>query len=130
MTVRLASLALVLSFAVTGPTSAGEVYRVTANRGGEPMTYEVTFGGGKLSERWTAFDPASRTFVYLTWRRGTAEPKPAGTIWDHRTGATINLYKFPGVEQPLPVIPSIKEMKVCPLTGDNAFRSTVAAFYD
>jgi len=130
MTARFATFALALSTAVATPAPAGQVYRVTATRGGAPMTYEVKFGGGKLFEQWTAFDPASGTFVYLTWPRGREQPKPAGAIWDHRTGATIHLYKFPGVEQPLPVIPSVEDLKVCPLTGDKGFHITLAEIYD
>jgi hypothetical protein len=130
MTARFATFALALSTAVTAPAPAGQVYRVTTTQGREPTTYEVKFGGGKLFEQWTAFDPASRTFVYLTWPRGREQPKPAGSIWDHRTGATINLYKFPGVEQPLPVIPSVEELKVWPLTGDKGFHASPAAIYD
>jgi hypothetical protein len=130
MTARFAIFALALSTGVTAPAAAGQVYRVTATRGGEPTTYEVKFGGGKLFEQWTAFDPASGTFVYLTWPRGRDEPKLAGSIWDHRTGATVHLYTFPGVEQPLPVIPSVEELKVCPLAGDRGFHAAPVAIYD
>jgi hypothetical protein len=132
MTARFATLALALFGAVTVTTSspAGEVYRVTATRGGKPLTYEVKFGGGKLFEQWTAFDPVSKKFVYLTWPRRQDRPKPTGSIWDHRTGQTINLYKFPGVEQPLPVIPSIDDLKFDPLTGDTGFTATAVVTYD
>jgi hypothetical protein len=128
MIARFATLAL--SAAVAAPAPAGDVYRVSASQGGKPTTYKVKFGGGKLFEQWTAFDPASKTFVYLTWPRGRDEPKPAGSIWDHRTGETTNLYKFPGVEQPLPVIPSIKDLTVGPLTGDKGFQATAVIAYD
>jgi hypothetical protein len=123
MTTRFTAAMLFLLAVAAGPSSAGEIYRVTATEEGKPITYDVKFGGGKLFEQWTAFDPASKKFVYLSWRRNLAEPKPAATIWDHRTGETIKLYKFPGVELPLPVIPSMKEMKVCPLTGDKEFQA-------
>lgn len=93
-------------------------YQVTCRDGDKTVTYEVRFGGSKLTERYTAFDPASRKFVYLTWMRDTAAPEPAGKIWDYHTGETIPLYKFPGVAQPLPIIPSIDALKICPLTGD------------
>lgn len=109
---------------------AGTGYKVTAKKGDETVTYDVNFGGGRRFERWTAFDPASKKFVYLDWPRGEAEPKPAATIWDHRTGETVKLYKFPEVETPLPVIPSIEEMKVCPLTGDKAFKAVRLIAYD
>lgn len=121
----LAALSLLASAA-----DAGTGYKVTAKKGDETVTYEVNFGGGRRFERWTAFDPAAKKFVYLDWKRGEPEPKPAAAIWDHRTGETVKLYKFPGVESPLPVIPSVEEMKVCPLTGDKVFKAVPVIAYD
>lgn len=117
-------------FLLASAAGAGTGYKVTARKGDETVTYEVNFGGGRRFERWTAFDPAAKTFVYLDWMRGEPEPKPAATIWDHRTGETVKLYKFPGVDSPLPVIPSVEEMKVCPLTGDKAFKAERVIAYD
>ncbi len=128
MKVRILALAfLVLA---TASADAGTGYKVTAKDGDKDVTYTVNFGGGRRFERWTAFDPASKKFVYLDWTRGEAEPKPAATIWDHRTGETTKLYKFPGVDSPLPVIPSIEAMKVCPLTGDKKFKAERFLNYD
>jgi len=124
---RAALLSLVL---LSGTASAGTIYEVTAMRGGEKVTYQVKFGGGKRFEQWTAFDPKSKKFVYLSWDRSTPEPEPVATIWDHNTGETMKLYKFPGVHHPLPVIPSLKDMKVCPVTGDNKFTNKPAVNYD
>lgn len=90
----------------------------------ETLTYQVKFGGGKRFEQFTAFDPASKSFVYLTWNRREPAAEPVSTIFDHTAGKTIPLYKFPEAEHPLPVIPSVEEMKVCPLTGDQAFKAT------
>src|SRR4051812_3502496 len=112
----LAAGLLVLATAST--VLAGTIFEVTATNGKEKVTYRVKFGGGKALRQWTAFDPKSKTFVYLKWQAGEAMPEPVATIWDHRTGETVKLYKFPGVEHPLPVIPTIKDMKVCPMTGD------------
>jgi len=120
MTARTILLAAGL-FLMTGAVSAGDGYRVTARGADGPVEYDVTFGDGRASGRLTAFDPASRAFVYLTYPRSGERPTPVGSIWDHRTGATIPVYKFPKVETPLPAIPSIGEMKVCPLTGDTKF---------
>src|SRR5262249_18654329 len=130
MIVRFATLALALAAALAAPAPAGQVYRVTATQGGKPTTYEVKFGGGKLFEQWTAFDPASKTFVYLTWPRGREAPKPAGPVRHHWPRRATNGYRLPGVAQPLPVIPSIKDLKVCPLTGDNGIQATPVATYD
>jgi hypothetical protein len=128
MRVRILAAALL---ALTASTSAaGTGYKVTAEQGDKTVTYEVKFGGGRMFEQWTAFDPASKKFVYLRWPRGQAEPKPAAAIWDHRTGETVKLYKFPGVESPLPVIPSVEAMKVCPLTGDKKFKAVPTLAYD
>lgn len=128
MTTRLIAAALVALSASSAPAGTG--YKVTAKKGDEVVTYEVKFEGGRRFERWTAFDPASKAFVYLDWPRGQAEPTPATTVWDHRTGETTRLYQFPGVKGPLPVIPSLEAMKVCPLTGDKAFKSVAVVAYD
>ena len=119
-----------LVFLVVGTASAGTIYEVTATSRAEKVTYRVKFGGGKAVAQWTAFDPKSKKFVYLTWRRGDPAPEPAATTWDHRTGETVKLYKFPDAEHPLPVIPSIRDMKVCPLTGDKEFTFKRVGNYD
>lgn len=130
-------LPLILLAMLTNSAHAGTEYEVTAKDGNEEVTYMVKFGGGMLFNQYTAFDPASKKFVYLTWRtrslnneKPEAPPEPICSIWNHETGKTINLYKFPGVEHPLPVIPSIKEMKVCPMTGDKDFTSRPMIAYD
>ena len=91
---------------------------------GDTLTYQVKFGSGKRFEQFTASDPVSKSFVYLTWNRREPASEPVGTIFDHTTGKTIPLYKFPEAEHPLPVIPSMEEMLVCLLTGDHAFKAT------
>ncbi len=126
---RLAWLPLfVLLFA--SPAFAGTGYQVTSKQGEETITYMVTFGGGKLFDQHTAYDPASKSFVYLRWRRNQKSPEPVGSIWDHETGRTLELYKFPNVEQPLPIIPSMDAMKVCPQTGDPNFTSKAVLAID
>lgn len=127
---RIAILALILALLPAGLASAGTVYEVTSNSEKETVTYRVKFGGGKLFEQYTAYNPASGAFVYLSFKRGEKAPEPAGVIWDHETGREIKLYKFPGVDHPLPVIPSIKAMKVCPKTGDKDFKSKAIIAYD
>jgi hypothetical protein len=42
----------------------------------------------------------------------------------------IRLYKFPGVDQPLPAIPGIEHLKVCPFTGDKKFKAVRFVAYD
>ncbi len=103
---------------------------MTSNDGEETVTYMVRFGGGRRVEQYTAYDPASKSFVYLTWKRDEPKPEPACSIWDHQTGRTIALYRFPNVECPLPVIPSIQKMKVCPKTGDKDFKYRAVIAYD
>jgi hypothetical protein len=117
-------LGMLALLACVAGAGAGTVYKVTAKKGDETVTYEVQFGGTRLAEKWTAFDPKTKKFVHLSWmRRGGKAPEPAAVIWDHRTGELIKLYKFPGADAPLPVIPDIEAMKVCPLTGDKAFKA-------
>jgi hypothetical protein len=122
-------LAVVLIFG-TCSVWAGDGYEVTARQGDKELTYRVNFGGGRMFDQYTAFDPESKKFVYLTWERKVKPPKPAMTIWDHRTGELIPLYKFPDVKNPLPIIPSMEAMKVCPLTGDKEFKAKLVMAID
>lgn len=122
MMLRCLFLACVLLIAAPA-VRAGTIYEVIIKSGDKTVTYDVRFGGTRLAENMTAFDPATKKFVYLSWmRRGGKKPEPAAVIWDHATGRTIELYKFPGAKGPLPAIPSIEDMKVCPMTGDKAFK--------
>jgi len=114
----------------TTPVPAGNIYQVTSQDGDKTVTYEVRFGGGKLMDQFTAFDPETKKFVYLQWKRSDEKPAPAMKIWDHRTGETIPLYRFPGAKNPLPVIASIDAIKVCPLTGDKNFKAKLHIIVD
>jgi hypothetical protein len=109
---------------------AGTTYRITSSDGTKEVTYEVRFGGGRQFEQFTAFDPASKDFVYLRWTRGEQKPEPAGSIWDHKTGAIVLLYKFPEVAQPLPVIPSVEDLTICPKTGGKIISKKTFIRYD
>ena len=121
---------LAVLLTVGSQVRAGTTYRITSTDGKKSIEYTVDFGGGKLFEKLTAFDPKSNKFVYLSWNRDNPAPTPAGTIWDHRSGELIRLYKFPAVDQPLPAIPSIKDLKVCPFTGDKKFKAEPFVVYD
>lgn len=125
-------LALIFLFSsvICSSIHAGEQFEITSFDGEKHITYTVKFGGGKALEQLTAFDPISREFVYLTWRRGDEAPEPVGEIWDHETGKSRKLYRFPNVEHPLTVIPSMESMKVCPMTGDREFKSKRTIIYD
>ena len=127
---RQIALGLVLSVLGTVSAWAGGGYEVTALQGGKAITYKVNFGGGMAYQQYTAFDPESKKFVYLSWNRNGKPPKPVLTIWDHSTGEMIPLYKFPDVKNPLPVIPSMEAMKVCPITGDKNFKAKMVLQYD
>jgi hypothetical protein len=109
---------------------AGTRYEIKSKAGEESITYTVDFGGGRGVDQFTAFDPVSKKFVYFYWKRTEKEPQPVGKVWSHTTGETLKLYKFPGVECPLPVIPSIEDMKVCPITGDKNFKFKAIAAID
>ncbi|PQO35598.1 hypothetical protein [Blastopirellula marina] len=128
---------LVLFVLMTNSLLAGTGYEVTAKDGDKTVTYMVKFGGARLFDQYTAFDPATKKFVYLTWNsrplgggKPEAPPKPVASIWNHATGETIELFKFPGAEHPLPVIPSIEAMKFCPITGDQHFQARPHIAYD
>jgi len=115
---------------VTSPSWAGDGYEVTSKQGDKEITYMVNFGGGRMFDQYTAFDPESKQFVYLQWNRREQPPQPAMQIWDHRSGELIQLYQFPDVKHPLPVIPSIEAMKVCPFTGDKNFKAKLVLAID
>ncbi len=129
---RLLMPVLVLVGLLAGPSlaTAANIYQVTGNDGDKTVTYEVTFGGGKLFDQMTAFDPETKKFVYLQWKRTDEKPAPVMKVWDHRMGETILLYKFPDAKNPLPVIPSVDAMKVCPLTGDKNFKAKLHIIAD
>ncbi len=110
--------------------SAGNIYEVTSQDGDKPMTYRVQFGGGQRMDQFTAFDPETKKFVYLSWERNGNPPTPAMKVWDHHTGETVSLYNFPNVKNPLPVIPSIDAMKVCPMTNDKNLKSKLLIIVD
>ncbi len=124
-----AMLSLLIAL-VSTPVFAGSMYEVTSKMGDQAISYKIKIGGGKRFGQFTAYDPESKQFVYLSWPRKEKEPKPVCSIWDHETGRNILLYKFPNVENPLPVIPSIEAMKSCPKTGDRDFTSKLILFYD
>jgi hypothetical protein len=113
-----------------GLSWAGDGYEVTAKQGDKEITYQVNFGGGRMFDQYTAFDPESKQFVYLQWNRQEQPPKPAMTIWDHQSGELVPLYKFPDAKHPLPIIPSMEAMKVCPITGDRQFKARLVMAID
>jgi hypothetical protein len=127
---RIAFVAMVLAIAMAPKTEAGTGYEIIAGEGKTAVQYEVRFGGGRISDQMTGYDPATKTFVYLSWKRGTDKPKPAGSIWDHTTGKTIPLYEFPGAKVPLPEIPSIDELTRCPITGGAITGKKKTIIYD
>jgi ribosomal protein L31 len=109
----------------------GEVYRITSTDGKKTISYEVSFGDTSTHNVFTGFCLESQKFVSLSWLRGKEKaPEAAAMIWDHQTGRTIKLYRFPGCRDPLPVISSIEDLKVCPFTGDKKFKSKRIAFRD
>jgi hypothetical protein len=131
--IRFSLLALALSWVfVAGalPCLAGDIYRIQSTDGKKEITYEVLFGRGKSSYKWTAFCPDTKKFVYLNWRVEEKAPEPASVIWDARTGETVRLYRFPDCPHPLPVIGDIGELKVCPFTGDKNLKKDRVGVYD
>lgn len=124
------TLSFLLLVLFADSTFAGMRYEVTSRKGAMTVKYVVNFGGGRMMEQWTAFDPVSQTFVYLRWSRDQSTPLKVGSTWDHDSGVTRDLYKFPNVAVPLPMIPSIAAMKVCPLTGDRKFTYRAILAYD
>jgi hypothetical protein len=130
MSYRVALFVTACVLMTTALASAGNIYQVTSQDGDKAITYEVSFGGGRLMDQFTAFDPETKRFVYLQWKRSDEKPAPAMKVWDHRTGETILLYRFPDTKNPLPVIPSIDAMKVCPLTNDKNFKAKLHLIFD
>lgn len=114
----------------TSSASAGNIDQVTSRDGDKTVAYEVRSGGGKLMDQFTAFDPESKKFVYPSLERKGKPPAPVMMVWDHRTGETIPHYAVPNVKNPLPAIPSIEVMKVCPVTGDKDFKAKLHIIVD
>ena len=108
----------------------GNIYKVASQDGDKTLVYDVKFGGGRLMDQLTAFDPETKKFVYLRWKRSEEKPAPVAKVWTAGTGETIPLYRFPEAKNPLPAIPSIDAMKVCPLTGDKTFKAKLHIVYD
>ena len=123
-------VALLTLLAFTQYSAAGSIYQITSSDGKNEITYEVKFGGGRKFDQMTAYDPASKSFVYLQWERTGTKPEPTGSIWDHKTGETIMLYKFPGVTQPLPIIPTIDDLTICPKTGSKKITKKRTIIFD
>ena len=63
MLYRILLVALVGLLIGTSPASAGNIYKVTSQDGEKTITYEVRFGGGRLMDQFTAFDPETKKFV-------------------------------------------------------------------
>ena len=126
------TLFLVLTSLLVGTLSAPaeNIYKVTGRDGEKTSTYEVRFGGNKLMDQFTAFDPETKKCVYLRWSRKERPPVPVMKLWDYRTGETILLYHFPNAKNPLPVIPSIESMKACPFTNDKTFKAKLYEIVD
>lgn len=125
--VLLGSIALLL---FCSKAMAGEIYEVTSRDRENNVIYRVRFGGGKLMDQYTAFDPETKSFVYLSWKRQDEAPKPVMTIWNHHDGELLALYNFPEAKHPLPIIPNMDAIKVCPLTGDRSFNAKLIIFVD
>ena len=123
-------LSIVGVFAFCNCVFAGSTYEITSIDGDRVTKYNVQFGGGFLFDQMTAFDPVSQKFVYLKWQHDQPEPQPVGSIWDPATGKKTELYQFPGVAHPLPVIKSIKDIKTCPFTGSKEISAKVIEDYD
>ena len=109
---------------------SGTLYKITSIHEDQEMTYQLMFGGGFRTCKYTAFDPVSKKFLYLSWKRNEKAPEPVASIWIHTTGKTVKLFKFPGATQALPVIPSVDDLKFCPFTGSKDLTKTVLLKYD
>lgn len=115
---RLLSCVLAIAIPVAAALP-GEIYEVTSTDGKRTVKYELWFGGGKDVQTLTAFNPQTKKFVRWHIDRSKGEQaKIVAQIWDYKTCRTIDLYRFPGVENPLPIIPLIDDLKICPITGD------------
>jgi predicted RNA-binding Zn-ribbon protein involved in translation (DUF1610 family) len=88
----------------------------------------VQIGGGKGFEQITGYCPASKKFVYITWKRGEKKPEPMAKVWDSATGKTIDLYKCPDCGKPIiplqtkEVGPDSPGFDHCPRCGKQTFK--------
>jgi hypothetical protein len=125
---RIKHIACLTALVAVASGLAGEIYQVTSTDGKKQVTYELFVGRGKSSARLPAFDPQTKKFVYLEW--ADEKPKPAALIWDHLTGRTIELFKIPNADHPLPLISGIEDMKACPFTGDKKLKIKKVGNFD
>jgi hypothetical protein len=125
----LSSLVIVLGVSTA---LTGEIYEATGTDGKTTVKHELWFGGGKNGlQVLNAFDPQTKKIVRMEIDRSKGEKaKVAAQIWDYKTGRTIDLYKFPGSAHPLPLIPSIEEFRICPITGDTKLKVERVGFFD
>jgi len=120
MSFRRIVYSLFLLVTIVGLSYSGEFYLITSSDGN--TSYKLRFGSGKAGgSSLNGFDPVTKKLVVIHLKPGEAKPKPVAKIWDHKTGKTIPLYKFPDVEQPLPVIESIKDLTFFPFTDSKDF---------
>jgi hypothetical protein len=124
----LACCGFIVGLFVAGRTFAGDIYRLTSADG--KTSYKANFGRGKRVQLITAFDPRSKKFVNLSYPADKPRPEPVGRIWDHASGRMLSLFKFPDVEQPLPEIPSVKDLKYFPLTDSDRFDVKLVGAFD
>jgi len=123
-------LSIVCCLLLSNIALAGTGYIISSDEGDEKVTYRVKFGGGKLNEQWTAFDVASKKFVYLRFPRNGEQPKPVAHHWNPSTGDTAPLYKFPEVDLPLPLIPNVEALKVVPFAKEKGIKVETELFFD
>ena len=76
---------MTLFIMISSQVFAGTGYEVTVETDEETKSYMVIFGGGRLFEQHTGFDPDTKKFVYLRWARAEEPPKPVAKIWKHDT---------------------------------------------
>jgi Zn finger protein HypA/HybF involved in hydrogenase expression len=80
---------------------------------------EVSIGRGFKFEQLTGYCVECKEFVTIQWQRDGKAPKPLASIWDYRTGKTIQLFKCPKCSKA--VAPIEEKMEYCPKCNEKAF---------
>ena len=127
------STALVLLLVVAGTAGvvlAGTIYKLTCSNDACNYKGEANFGGGRMFAMATGWCTTCREFTGISWKRSDKKPAPAATIWDSKTGKTLELHACPKCKKPFLPIESIEDLTHCPKCAKDGLKNVRTIMYD
>ena len=103
-----------LGLIICSNARCGTEYEVICENKDCGFESNVSFGGGKASDKITGYCVPCKEFVYITWKRNKKPPKSFGQVWDSDTGKEELLYPCHHCGNPFFPIASINNLKYCP----------------